>query len=200
MTIPSDFEVRDQREPGWFYIDNEIVDLYGSRLGAYGVAVYAVLSRHEKNHTVRLSQRDIAAALGISQDRVRKSLAQLAELRLINIEIPEHPSAGLISTITLLKVKKNERQALSSPPQLNATRSVHQNTERYTFSLWPELNATRSANKEEKTKTENKTENSCETCNGQGKVHQAANISGPRLIPCPDCSGAQKKDLQMATA
>lgn len=130
------FEVRDQREPGWFHIDNEIVDKFGGRLEAYGLAVYAVLCRHCKSSTQQvnnLSQRDIAAALGISQDRVRKSLFDLVELRLIHIDLPARPAPGIISTITLLKVKT---------------------TERHTFSSVHELNATRSPNKEEKTKTE----------------------------------------------
>jgi len=132
MMIPLEFEVRDQREPGWFYIDNEIIDFYGPRIDAYGVAVYAVLSRRQKNQKAQLSQRDIAATLGISQDRVRKSLAKLTELRLIHIDVPERPSPGLISVITLLRVKT---------------------TERHTFSSAAELNATRSPNKEEKNKT-----------------------------------------------
>jgi hypothetical protein len=187
MTIPSEFEVRDQREAGWFYTDNEIIDIYGSRIGAYGVGVYAVLSRHEKNHRVRLSQRDIAASLGISQDRVRKSLVHLAELGLIHIDIPEHPSAGLISTIALLKVKKTERHALSSSAEVNATRSVHQNTERHAFSLWPGLNATRSPNKEED-KNQTKYKQRCATCDGEGQLLQRPEIPGPRLIPCPDCT------------
>ena len=132
----SEIVVRDQREPGWFFIDNEIIDKYGARLGAYGISVYAVLSRRCKNSTQEvssLSQRDIGNCLGISQDRVRKSLGDLAEFGLIHVEVPARPSPGVISTITLLKVKT---------------------TERHTFSSGHELNATRSRNKEVKTKTD----------------------------------------------
>ncbi len=131
--------VRDQREPGWFFVDNEIIDKYASQIGAYGVAVYSVLCRHCRNSTqqvTNLSQRDIAASLGISQDRVRKSLSALADFSLIAVEVPERPRPGIISTITLLKVKT---------------------TERHTFSYAHELNATRSRNKEDKTKTETNT-------------------------------------------
>jgi len=28
--------VRDQRQPGWFFVDNEIIDKYASQIGAYG--------------------------------------------------------------------------------------------------------------------------------------------------------------------
>jgi len=31
------FRRRDQRQPGWFFVDNEIIDKYTSRIGAYGV-------------------------------------------------------------------------------------------------------------------------------------------------------------------
>src|SRR5208337_3326107 len=79
------FIVRDQREPGWFFIDNEIVDKFGPRLGAYGFAVYGLLCRRCKHATQQvdnLSQRDIAASLGISQATVGKSLSLLADLGL----------------------------------------------------------------------------------------------------------------------
>jgi len=123
MSRPAQFAIRDQREPGWFYIDNEIIDVYGARLGAYGVAVYNVLCRHQRSEEVRLSQRDIATALGISQDVVRKALARLEEIPLIHVDVPARPSPGLISTITLLRVKTAERHTFSSARQLNATRS-----------------------------------------------------------------------------
>ncbi len=123
MSIPAEFAVRDQREPGWFYIDNEIVDVHGVQLGAYGIAVYNVLSRYQRNQQVSLSQRDIAAALGISQDAVRTALKLLAEVPLIYIDVPTRRSPGLVSTITLLRVKTSERHAFSSAREVNATRS-----------------------------------------------------------------------------
>jgi hypothetical protein len=30
----------------------------------------------------------------------------------------------------------------------------------------------------------------CRTCGGQKLIHQAANVPGRRLVPCPDCSGS----------
>lgn len=127
--------IRDQRRPGWFSLDNEIIDEHGSKIGAYGIAVYCAISRHSRNQIAKLSQRDIAASLGISQDRVRKSLADLVDLHLVHVDVPDKVGPGLITTITLLDVKS---------------------TERHTFSSTSELNATRSCNKERKTKTETK--------------------------------------------
>lgn len=37
--------VRDHRGKNWFWADNEIIDLYGPLVGAYGIAVYAYLAR-----------------------------------------------------------------------------------------------------------------------------------------------------------
>jgi hypothetical protein len=127
--------IRDQRRPGWFSLDNEIIDDHGSKIGAYGIAVYCAISRHSRNQIAKLSQRDIATSLGISQDRVRKSLADLVDLNLVHVEVPDRIGPGLITTITLLDVKS---------------------TERHTFSSTSELNATRSRNKERKNKTETK--------------------------------------------
>jgi hypothetical protein len=127
--------VRDQRRHGWFSVDNEVIDNYGSHVGAYGVAVYSVISRHSRNQVAKLSQRDIAACLGISHDRAGKSLSVLDDVGLIAVEVPAHPGPGLISTITLLDVKT---------------------TGRYTSSSTSQLDATRPRNKERKTKTETK--------------------------------------------
>jgi hypothetical protein len=131
----SAFLIRDQRRTGWFSLDNEIIDEHGGKIGAYGVAVYCAISRHSRNQIAKLSQRDIATSLGISQDRVRKSLADLVDLNLVHVDVPDRVGPGLITTITLLDVKS---------------------TERHTFSSTCELNATRSRNKERKNKTETK--------------------------------------------
>lgn len=117
--------VRDQRQPGWFYVDNEILDRYAGQIGAYGLAVYCVISRHSKNQVAKLSQRDIAASLGISHDRVGKSFRTLGDLDLIFVEVPERPGPGLISEITLLNVKLTGRHTSSSVAELDATRPLN---------------------------------------------------------------------------
>jgi hypothetical protein len=147
------FAVRDLRRVGYFTVDNEIIDKYGARLGAYGVAIYAVLSRRCKNSTQQvsnLSQRDIAGTLGISRDRVGKSLQELVESGLIHVEAPDRPAPGApggISTITLLTVKPTQ--------ELVATRP---GGGRHTTSKGHLLVATRPLYKEVKTKTKTKEE------------------------------------------
>ncbi len=124
MTAQKQFVVRDQRRDGWFSVDNEIIDKFGTQLGAYGVALYAVLARYCKNSTqqVNLSQRDMAQTLGISQSRVRESLSDLVGAGIIHLEVPERPSPGIISTITILDVKVTERHTLSSAREPDAAR------------------------------------------------------------------------------
>jgi hypothetical protein len=158
--LAESLSVRDQRQPGWFHVDNEIIDQYGQKLGAYGVAVYCVLSRHAKrgDERVNLSARDVAALLGISQDRVRKSLADLAEAGLIDLQAPTRPAQGSISAITLLNVKPNRTPHVqSSPSDRTPHVQLRPSTERHTFGSGHEPNATRSPYKEEKTNTETKT-------------------------------------------
>jgi len=117
------FAVRDLRRVGYFTVDNEIIDDHATHIGAYGVAVYNVISRHARNESqVKLSARDIGATLGISHDRVRKSLADLVTRGLIHHEIPTRPGPGLISTILLLNVKTTGRHTSSSAVELDATR------------------------------------------------------------------------------
>lgn len=105
---PGQFAVRDTRRVGWYSVDNEIIDEHGALPGAYGVAVYNVLCRHARNQPkVTLSVREIGAALGISHDRVRKSLVDLAVAGLVHHEPPRQPGPGRISAIVLLNVKGN---------------------------------------------------------------------------------------------
>lgn len=126
--------IRNEKRPGWVRIHNEIIDEYGAQLGAYGVAVYLVLCRRRDFETqqVLLSERDIARTLGISQDRVRKSLRELESLSLIGRCIPRHPGPGVIGTITLLDTRPRSselepcaRTTLTSGYEPNVTRSTY---------------------------------------------------------------------------
>jgi len=72
------FKVRDRRAPGWHWNQNEIVDLWGPVIGAYGVAVYSVLSRFSRDNEVdELSWPRIARLLKVSRTMVFKTLRQL---------------------------------------------------------------------------------------------------------------------------
>ena len=72
------FKVRDRRAPGWHWNQNEIVDLWGPVVGAYGVAVYNVLSRFSRDNEVdELSAPRIALLLRMSRSKVFQILKAL---------------------------------------------------------------------------------------------------------------------------
>ncbi len=78
------FKVRDRRAPGWHWEQNEIIDLWGPVIGAYGVAVYSVLSRFSRDNEVdELSAPRIAGLLKMSRSKVFSSLRQLEDLGLL---------------------------------------------------------------------------------------------------------------------
>jgi DNA-binding transcriptional regulator YhcF (GntR family) len=81
-------KVRDSRQAGHFWADNELLDVYGPKVGAYGVAVYMVLCRYADNKTGESfpAIRTIAAALAISRPTVTKALQTLEGAKLIRIK------------------------------------------------------------------------------------------------------------------
>jgi len=103
-------EIRDIRDPGWFYIDNEIIDKYGAELGVYGIAVYTILARHAHHSSQRAwpSVSTMAERLGTARRKIIEAIEKLEELNLIKVE----RSRGRSNIYTLLKVKT------SSAPEL----------------------------------------------------------------------------------
>ncbi len=80
-------QLRDLRQPGWFWGPNELIDVSGAKLGAYGIAVYCVLAKMAgQKSTAWPSIRYIANLIGCSEGKVRESLKKLAELGWIRVE------------------------------------------------------------------------------------------------------------------
>lgn len=69
----------------WFRVPNTLIDNYGRVLGASGIAVYCVLSRHANNMTRKAfpSHNQIARKLGISRKTVMRKIKKLQEIGLI---------------------------------------------------------------------------------------------------------------------
>lgn len=80
----SDFMVRDSRQPGHFWADNEILDIYGPKLGAHGIAVYMAMARRADNSTGQcmLSTQRIAEQVWMSKGGVFNALAVIVSLGL----------------------------------------------------------------------------------------------------------------------
>jgi DNA-binding Lrp family transcriptional regulator len=104
-------EIRDARGSHWFYQDNEIVDLYGPKIGAYAIAVYTVLARRANDTTQQCfpSYSSIGKSLSISRNAVIQALRKLEEHGLIKIETRINPDDGGVTSnlYTLLKVRKD---------------------------------------------------------------------------------------------
>lgn len=79
-----EFRVRNRQNRGWFYIDNEFVDIYGKIFGAVGTAIYICLCRHvDKDQKCFPSEKLIGEKLGISDRCVRKYIELLEQYNVI---------------------------------------------------------------------------------------------------------------------
>ena len=123
--------IRDQRQPGWWWAENELIDTWASTLGPYGLAVYAVLARHVDNASqqCRLSYGRIAELLNISRRQVIREVQRLEEYGLIQIV----RRAWRSNTIQLVSLKelRGDRESpggdRESPKQYSIQDSLQNN-------------------------------------------------------------------------
>ena len=68
------FKIRDRRQKGWFYLDNEYLNGYARVFGAVGTAIYVSLCRHADNETQQCfpSVELVAEELCIGRNTVTK--------------------------------------------------------------------------------------------------------------------------------
>ena len=72
-------QIVDERRTNWLWIDNEVVDRFGPQIGAYGLAVYAVLARFADNRTrvAFPAMPTIAALLNVSKNTILTAIKSL---------------------------------------------------------------------------------------------------------------------------
>lgn len=104
-------QVRSVRRPGHFWADNELLDVYGPQIGAYGFAVYMALSRYARNDSgeCRVALGRIAASLAISTRTVQRAVEALERVGLLGVERVPAPERGRLhaaNVYTLLEVSK----------------------------------------------------------------------------------------------
>ena len=99
-------EIRDRRPAFWFWMDNALLDEYGPRIGAYGIAVYACLAHYADGKGQAFpSFRTMSNLLRISQATLLRSLRCLEEEGLIVREQRQNAQGDKDSNIyTLLMV------------------------------------------------------------------------------------------------
>lgn len=99
-------KVRDRRQRGWSWFDNEVMQHYGSQLGPYGISTYMALLifADSKSHTCFPSLQQLAEMTSMSRRQVMRSLKQLAGLKLIAIkhrtDVGQEPASNLYTILT----------------------------------------------------------------------------------------------------
>jgi len=81
------FKVRDKRNKGWFYLDNEYLNGIGKHVGPIGIAVYVCLCRHADGEQKCFPSQDtISEEIGASTRSVREYLKKLEKLNIIQLK------------------------------------------------------------------------------------------------------------------
>lgn len=81
------YKVRDKRNRGWFYLDNQYFNGYSHFFGATGTAIYVALCRHAgTNQTCFPSQDYLSMKLGVSRRTIIRYLKKLEEWNIIAVE------------------------------------------------------------------------------------------------------------------
>ncbi len=84
---PSTDILTDARRPGWFWMDDDIIDRYGRVLGTTGIAVYAYLARRADPNGVSFpSYSTIANDLAISRKTAIIYIKKLQDLGLLVVQ------------------------------------------------------------------------------------------------------------------
>jgi len=86
--VTDKLRVRDHRRPGWFWVYNELLTVYGQELAPYGIAVYCALAMHADNtdQSCYPSYATIARETGMSRAQVKRELRKLEAIGLIQVE------------------------------------------------------------------------------------------------------------------
>jgi hypothetical protein len=100
-------KIRDRRKPGWFRVDDEIIDVYGPEIGCHGIAVYSALAKHaDRQEESYPGLRLLCKELKIGRKKLLETLDQLKVLGLIDIEPGDRKS---VNVYTLLDVPKKAK-------------------------------------------------------------------------------------------
>lgn len=105
-------QLQDGRKPGFYIIDNELIDVYGEKIGPYGVAVYNALIRFagRKENTFP-TYETIAKRTGMSRIQAIRTVAALIEAGLISKEKRRNKVGGSTSNLyTIIDLKRDDSQ------------------------------------------------------------------------------------------
>ncbi len=80
------FKVRDKRNKGWFWVENEYFNGFGKIMGVYAIGVYVCLCRHADNDQKCFpAQKTIAEELKIGVRKIRDIIKDFEKYHIIEI-------------------------------------------------------------------------------------------------------------------
>ena len=108
-----EIEIRDIRNGDWYWIQKSIVQDYGEKIKAGGIAIYNILATHVNSHNQKCYPgiRRMAKMLGSGPAAVIRKIKQLERLKLIKVDRQK----GGKSTYTLLKIGVSIQKHLDEP-------------------------------------------------------------------------------------
>lgn len=110
-------QVNDARR-GVFWMNDDVIDRYGSQLGAYGLCVYTMLCRRaDKNGRSYPSLRRMSEDLGMSERQAKRELKKLRDMNLIAIEAQRDERGQHRSSVyTVLELPAEESPEATQSP------------------------------------------------------------------------------------
>jgi hypothetical protein len=82
------FKIRDRRNKGWFWMDNDYLNGYAKLFGAVGTAIYVSLCRHADNETQKCfpAMELMAEELNVSRNTIAKYIKIFVKHHLISVK------------------------------------------------------------------------------------------------------------------
>ncbi len=100
------FKVRDKRNKGWFFMDNEYLNGYAKILGPVATAIYVSLCRHANNNQECFpSYKLLAEEFNISEKTVKRHIVKLRNHNIVSIKQGKSKDGKFLSNMYILMDK-----------------------------------------------------------------------------------------------
>lgn len=127
-------KIRDKRNKGWFFLDNEYLNGYAKIFGGIGTAIYVSLCRHaDSEQKCFPSQELISRELNIVERTVRKYLKMFTDYNLIHVAREKDEKGRWLNNVYYLldksEWKTNQRQQMPMETQRQITTDPEANND-----------------------------------------------------------------------
>lgn len=123
-------KLRDQRNGGWFWAQNELFDVFQPLIGVHGVSVYMAMCRKlgDPKTNGRLSLRDIAEAAGVSKSEVGRQRTAMVALGMIAEKVTGAKTSSTFDLLDLRAAAEVGPEELQRRLTLSQTRELPSET------------------------------------------------------------------------